>query len=146
GDIHGDLERLEAVLASDAYQQAAYRVFVLDTIDGAGSNNLACLKRVMSLPDAISVRANHEEHLVPLVEAMLAAADANDINLLDNISIRDNQHTTAAELIELFLREQQQRSSGELKMNEDGEFSRFARQFLAWYRTVPYFVRIGRVY
>lgn len=146
GDIHGDLERLEAVLASKAYQNAAYRVFVLDVIDGAGTNNLACLERVMGLTDAVWVRANHEERLFPLVEAMLAAADANNTSLLENIAIRDNQLTTAAELIELFITEQQQRQDGTLKHNEDGDFSRFARRFLAWYKRVPYFVRIGKVY
>lgn len=146
GDIHGDLPRLEAVLASDVYRNAAHRVFVLDVVDGVGTNNLACLERVMGLKDAVCVRANHEERLFPLVKAMLAAADANDISLLDNIAIRENQRTTAAELIALFVREQQQRQNGELKHNEDGDFSRFARRFLAWYKRVPYFVRIGKVY
>lgn len=138
GDIHGNIKKLEAAMASEAYQQASTRIFMGDLVNGKDADNYAVLKKAIE-SDAIWLRGNHDEAFALLLELIFEYAETQQDfvydDFMDSLGITKRQFQAFNTFCQ------------DLSTNlNDEELNAFCAAYGSWYKKCPYFIRIGHTY
>ena len=138
GDVHGHKSKLEAAMASEAYQNASTRLLVGDLVNGTDADNYGCLKLAIE-SDAVCIQGNHDIAFATLLQLLAEYGQAG-------------QKLTYDEYVKSFgitKRQLQAFMDFYTELNQNltaAELADFGRSYGQWYRKCPHFVRIGHTY
>ncbi|MBI1363391.1 MAG: hypothetical protein GC134_05350 [Proteobacteria bacterium] len=140
GDIHGNKERLERLLASSAYAAVDHRVFAGDYVDGCGDivGTAQLMLEEAKRSDVTVLKANHERDLVVFLKQFLAFQLGKAPS--PKLPGKKERLATLEQLHQYW------ESTRDHTMDGHDPFHQLVLGIINLYHSSPYFVRIGRAF